>query len=145
MLQRAQLESAHSLILQRAESVYGALWQEMNRWITEAQQRGIDVQTNGSPYEKSIMLPVRSNPPQALAGSRTLTLTLKKDEHAIMIDGLKNPLGLRLEVFADNTVGLERDGIEISIHDAAILILDPFLFPEFAKISPASHASDSKA
>lgn len=121
MVQREELENRHAMILQHAERVYGLLWEEMTGSIKEAIQRGIDVHTNGTPYERLVVCP-----------PRTLTLTLKKESHLISVSGLRTPIELQLDVCSDNRVCLKRDGEETDIHDAAVLLLDPFLFPEFA-------------
>ena len=123
MIEREKIQNRRNLILQHAERIYGLLWREMNRWIEEGQERGLKIETNGSPFDKCVIVPNSK--------SRTLTLSLNKERHAISVSGLKAPLELLLNVCPDNTVCLKYEGAEIDIDKAAVLILDPFLFPEF--------------
>lgn len=129
MIELEKLRAHNDLILQHAERIYRLLWQEMNRWIEEAQERGIKVETNGSPLERSVVLPsqLASDLP------RILTISLKKELHVISVSGLQHPLELQLDVCPDNVVCLKHNGVEVNIDKAAILILDPFLFPELTR------------
>ena len=129
MNQRARKQECDRLIFQNAENIYNLLWKEMTKWIEEAQQRGIDVWTNGSPYERQVGFK------SVIAEQRQLTLALDKERQTIAIGGPRLFFVLQLAVCSDNTVCLKHDGKEIQIGDAAIKILDPFLFPEFAPVS----------
>ena|ERR1700683_308792 len=127
LTQRRRRGNRDSLIASNAEKIYNELWHEVNGWIEAAQEKGIDLIPNGSPYERTITLP---DPPHS--EPRVLTLSLNKAAQLISVSGLKSNFQLKFDVCADNRVCLKRGESEILLHDAAQQILDPFIFPEFA-------------
>jgi len=94
----------------------------------EAQTKGIDVIANGTPYERTVTVP---DPPNSEL--RVLTVSLDKAAQLISVSGLKSDFDLRFDVCQPhNRVCLKRGDSEITLHDAAQQILEPFIFPEFA-------------
>ena len=120
--QRAASKERDRLIAASAERMFGELWLTMAGFIEEAQQRGIEIFTNGMPLERVVTLTV---PP------RTLTVTLKKDQQMIAIRGVEGIYKLTFDVCPDHVVCLKLSGEPKSYSEAAQAILDPFLFPEF--------------
>jgi hypothetical protein len=73
LAQRRQRRSRDSLIASNAEKIYNDLWREVFGLVEVAQDRGIDLIPNGSPYERTVTLP---DPPNA--EPRVLTISLNK-------------------------------------------------------------------
>lgn len=127
LAQRRQRRSRDSLIASNAEKIYNDLWREVFGLVEVAQDRGIDLIPNGSPYERTVTLP---DPPNA--EPRVLTISLNKAVQLISVSGLKSNFNLQFDVCSDNRVCLKHGDAEVLLDDAARQILDPFIFPEFA-------------
>lgn len=122
-------EEDSALIREHAESIYNDLWNEITGWLKEAKEKGIPVGTNGAPHRRIVW---RS---RETGGNRIeLKINLEKEKGEISISG-GGISKLLLSVCDDGVVCLKHDGAQISIHDAAIAILDRFLFPDLPSTS----------
>ena len=92
MAQRRQRRSRDSLIASNAEKIYNDLWREVFGLVEVAQDRGIDLIPNGSPYERTVTLP---DPPNA--EPRVLTISLNKAVQLISVSGLKSNFNLQFD------------------------------------------------
>jgi hypothetical protein len=154
--EREKLQLRTLFISNNAERVFEDLWAEMRHWIDVAKSKKIPVSTNGSPYERIVKLntwPDRDNPTASPTVS-VLTIKLVKEKEEIEIASEpvldKREMGggtytvsggprqerLLFDLCEDNVVCLKLNGKQLSIHDAAIAILRPFLFPELS-VDPA--------
>ena len=112
----------NGLIAAEAERTYDVLWQEIGRFVEEAQLKQIKVLTNGSVYERIVVIPASPR--------KELRVVLKKYKQLIAVNGdIESPFDLVFDIRPDNIVCLKKDGIEVNPEAAAQLILDPFLFP----------------
>ena len=119
------------LIVQAAPVVFDNLWDAIIPWVEEAKKKNIPVFTNGTPYERIVVLstPVRFG--QSHSDPKHLTLSIAKDRSAIVVTGIgSEPTTLILDMCADGVVCIKHKGEKVSIADTAISLLDQFFFPE---------------
>lgn len=120
------LKTRRSMIREHALEIYEALWKEITEHLAEAKAKGFPVSTNGAPRKRLISL-LKQN----LSGdSFELEVSLVDGKDRIRASGDRVDLFLDLDLCPDNVVCLKLAGRQISIEDAAIRILDPFLFPQ---------------
>ena len=138
LAERQKRDEHEQLIADHAETIFNDLWAEIKRSVDEAKSKQIPVYTNGATYERVVLLsvigPTRhaqvfgEQVSQQQSPPKRLHIKLAKDNSGIIISG--PPEKLYFDVSEDNVVCLKCDKNQISIHDAARAILDPFLFPE---------------
>jgi hypothetical protein len=112
--------------------VYDDLWKEISDRVDDAKKRGELVETNGSPYERTVLMGAgyQARPED----SRQLTITLARTEGKIIaLDSDENSLGIELGVSEGDIVRPKHQGRTLTIPEAAKLILEPFLFPATPK------------
>ncbi len=121
---RADLVERVGLIRQHAIPIYDALWRQIVQFIEEAKEKGFDLHTNGALQKRIVRLAL------APKGSVEFTLSLDESKRHISASGDRVDLTFELDVFPNDIVSLKLFSRENSIEEAAISILDPFLFPE---------------
>jgi hypothetical protein len=110
-----------------SSNLYNELWDEISARVAEAQDGGMPVSTNGSSYERVVVYGSSSTLPYRKP--RQLTITLARDKSEIVADSNSDSLDIPIEVGADGVAYLKHRGKQLSIPQAAKLILEPFLFP----------------
>ena len=125
-----ELERRKSLILAEAEGIYESLWKQINEFINEAKGKGFSVDTNGSPLKRVVSLLVNPQTDQRWSQAETLHVELAQDRRSITATGRGGHLHMDIDIRDDNVVFLKIDGKAVAMRDAAIKILDRFLFPQ---------------
>jgi hypothetical protein len=111
-------------MLEAAPQLYDALWEQISAHVQEAKEKGVKVTTNGAAYNRVVKAPY----------NRAMKVHLGNDRQRIEITGLgPMVICLNLDVHPDGIVGLILEDSPISVADAAIQILDRFLFPELPR------------
>jgi hypothetical protein len=129
--ERARKEAAK--IRLHADSLYGELWREIAARVEDAKSKLV-VSTNGSEYRRVVL---RGG---AVTGAYhqpdKLIISLADDKQTLLIQFVdeyeSDPVTVReipLGVCDGDIVCLMHDGRQLSIPEAAKLILEPFLFP----------------
>lgn len=134
----AQAKAIRDRLMQIVEhegEIYEALWSELKAHIEAARAKSFpQLFTNGEPLSRVIGLPQSPVPPAMSASPKTIKIQLVKIIHSICIYGpgkSQHPsLKLQVDVCDDGVVCLTLDGMQISLKNAAIAILRPFLYPE---------------
>ena len=123
--ERAEKESAKVRL--RAEQLYDELWKEITDRVMDARNGGMLVSTNGSSYERVVLLggAVMLRP---FSEAKQLTITLE-DRRKIVVTWEDGTIEIPLRVRPDGVVCLTHQARELTIPEAAKLILEPFLFP----------------
>jgi hypothetical protein len=121
-------QQRNAAIRERAVEIYEALWREIVGHVGDAQAKGIAVSTNGAPRKRVVKLGKQN----LSGGYWEAEVSLPDSKDRIRAKGDRVDLIFMLDVCPDGVVCLRcSTGAEsISIEDAAIAILDPFLFPQ---------------
>jgi hypothetical protein len=128
--QQEEARARRTTIAQYAERIYAELWEAIVESVKEAQGLGIEIATNGSPLERTVMRPVIPKHDSWISTTpKELKISLKKDKQIIAITGITPSINLDFDLCADGRVCLKLDGAEINYSAAAQAILEPFLFP----------------
>jgi hypothetical protein len=123
-------EKERALISIHAEKVYNDLWKEISDRVDDAKKRGKPAETNGSPYERTVLMGAGNIYQTRPEDSRQLTITLARTEGKIIaLDSDGNSLDIELMVSEGDIVRPKHQGRTLTIPEAAKLILEPFLFP----------------
>jgi hypothetical protein len=107
------------------EIMYGNLWNEVIRCVTEAQSAGFRLFTNETTFERILRLTKLPS-----GNLKELIITLNRQQRTILVVAPSRRVEFGMDLCPDGVVCLQHDGKEIMIPDAAKLILDPFFFPE---------------
>lgn len=119
------------LIERAAPVVFDNLWDAIVPWVEEAKKRNMPVFTNGTPYERIVILSTPIRLGQTQSDPKHLTLSIAKDRSAIVVTGIgSEPTTLILDMCDDGVVCIKHKGEEVPIADIAISLLDQFFFPE---------------
>ncbi len=130
--QRESVFRRSALIEQAAGTILNNLWDAITPWVDEAKKRNMPVFTNGTPYERVVILSTPVLPGQSRSDPKRLTLSLAKDRSGIVVDGIGwEAVKLTFDVSDDGVVCIKQNGEEVSVSDLAISLLDQFFFPEF--------------
>jgi hypothetical protein len=134
LIEQEKLRKRKQFISARADEVFDSLWEAIKRLIGEAKQKlkGFTLSTNGGPEARVVELTKVPLNSQSGYFPKKLAINLAKDKSAVSVvipDG-GGSVQLILDICEDNVVCLKHEGEQISINDAAILALGPFLFPE---------------
>jgi hypothetical protein len=116
-----------NLAFQGAENIFRDLWSEIVRSVEEANTKGFVLRTNDSSFFDR---EISSLPGRSSSTSAVLHIKLAREKGVISADGPGVSIQFMLDTRSDDVVCLKHDGREILIKDAAIAILDPFLFHE---------------
>lgn len=125
----ADLESwkkRNATIRERASEIYEALWKEILGHLDDAKEKDFLVSTNGALRKRVIRLEKQNKSGQHFE----VEVILVDTKDRIRATGDRVNLSLDLDICPDGVVCLKLAGTPISIEDAAISILDPFLFPQ---------------
>ncbi|MGZ6311454.1 MAG: hypothetical protein ACXWOH_12535 [Bdellovibrionota bacterium] len=118
-----RVHERRTAILQHSRKLYDDLWEELTARLSEAREKGIGSDTNGSPSERVIIIK---------AGEwKEIHFALSQSLSSIAISGDKSQ-AFEIDTDKDNVVCLTHNGKVVSIPDAARLILEPLIFPELA-------------
>lgn len=130
--ERESITRRNQLIKASAEKVFNTLWEEIEKWLAEARNKGgFLIHTNGTLYERMIFASISPPPSEPSRNPKRLTVKLTKDKSAIVaIEFGVSPVKLLLDVRPNDVVCLKHNDKQVSMSEAAILVLDPFLFPE---------------
>ena len=129
--ERDERQRRSNLILQQAEKVFAALWDEIMNFIGEAMTKGFTLATNGSPSEREIIRTLIPMPAgRSISNPAHLYVKVVREKGIISATGPGVNIQFALHVRNDDVVCLTRDDKELSVQAAAIAILDPFLFPQ---------------
>jgi len=125
--EKRRLEERKQIVLVKAGSLFAALWNEIARCVTEAAQKGIPAAISVAAGNHVVYVPSKGG---AFA-RKEITLSLPKDRTSIAIAGSPvRKLDIDRSEGDGDGVGLKRDGKQISIPDAAVLLLDPLIFAD---------------
>lgn len=131
--QRKTISERKYLIDLHASKIYEELWSKITGYINEANQKGFYLYTNGSLHDRTVGL---RTPPVGRALSkeeRVFKLTLSGEQISAKESTNKGvSCTLRLDVCPDGIVCLKMSESQVSVDDAAIMILKKFIFPELA-------------
>jgi hypothetical protein len=129
--EKKALEERSMRIYSEAPRIHGELWKEIVVQINEAKGKGFEKILMMQPEE--ILLPVNPEAGQTSAAPRTLSLHLKRDHTAITAKISGTELALPLEVESGRVV-MKHEGKTLSVQNAAVVILDRFLFPDLKRL-----------
>ena len=102
-----------------AEAIFNELWDEVKQFVHEANSKGFQLTTNGSPHQRVIQ-----------CRGEVLRITLNRDAEVISVEAPTFNFTLSFAVGNDGVVGLKCNEKRVSLFQAARLVLDPFLFPD---------------
>jgi hypothetical protein len=123
---KRKIEGRSQAINDNAERIFDVLWEEISVWVKVAERKPIAIFTNGSPRARVVGVSLFPGPEP-----RSMTIGLCKENQSICVGGITPPVEFKFDLGPDNVVFLKHNGQKISIQDAAHLLLDMFLFPEF--------------
>jgi hypothetical protein len=121
-------QSRNATIRAHAVEIYEALWGEIAEHVKEAAQKGFQASTNGAPRKRNVSLEKENK--RGECWELQIMLVDAKDRIRAKGDRGNVDFFLDLDICPDGVVCLKLDGSRLSIEDAAIRILDPFLFPQ---------------
>lgn len=133
-----RLAERRRAITEHEGEMYSSLWEEVKRHVAAARSREsfAGVTMNGQPECRIVSLPLSPLSP-LFTFQRQVTVSLLREKHQILAEvadtdhgGSRVREALQIDVNQDNIVCLTRNGVEVSLKDAAIYILRPFLYPE---------------
>ena len=130
--ERENEKSRKSLILEQAEKIFTALWSDLRSFVDEANKKGFSLSMNGSTFEREITRAVIPVPAGQRYSPEILQVRLSREQGIVSAQGPGVNIEFVLAVCSDGVVCLKRGGKEVLSRDAAIAILDPFLFPSIA-------------
>ena len=133
--QRRRLAERNKAVAEAAEVLFNDLWQEITAQAKEAQEKSVAVGTDGSAHERIVWAPNVASLAQPM-NRRELKISLRKEIEQISVSGTEFSMNLSVAVGEDGVVCLKHNGTPVLIQEAARLILDQFLFPEFQTKKP---------
>jgi cobalamin biosynthesis Co2+ chelatase CbiK len=127
----AELRARESIIAAESGTIYEDLWNEIVERIEEAANKGMSrLLTNGSSYQRKIIVPQKVKPGQEYSNPKEYVLNLSKNQQAVTLTGPDLKLTLPLVLGEDKVVRLRHDGEEKIVKDVARSLLRPLLFPD---------------
>jgi hypothetical protein len=128
----AELRARHSTISECSCVIFNDLWKELLAGIREAEEKALGrLLTNGSPYERTIIVPVKPQPPQTVREPDVYEIRLTQDQQGITVKGPKTSFLLSLDLSEDDkVVRIRHEGEYKDPKEAAKLILRPMIFPD---------------
>ncbi|SPE34140.1 hypothetical protein SBA2_860010 [Acidobacteriia bacterium SbA2] len=133
--QRRRLAERNKAVAEAAEVLFNDLWVEITAQAKEAQEKSVAVGTDGSAHERIVWAPNVASLAQPM-NRRELKISLRKEVEQISVSGTEFSMNLSVTVGEDGVVCLKHNGEPVLIQEAARLILDQFLFPEFQTKKP---------
>jgi hypothetical protein len=128
LAESGETERVNQLIAEGAEKVYEDLWKEVMGFAEEAKTKGFMIRPNDSPHERLLRL-FRDPHDQRLERAEELRLGLAPDKKTITGSTRTAQFRFDLDVCDGGIICLKIDGGRISMRDAAIKIVDRWLFP----------------
>jgi len=126
-----QLRTRESEISIKAGTIFENLWDEILARIQEAEEKQlIAILTNGSPYERKLIVPQPIKPHQSGSYPKVYILALTKGQQAISFKGPDSTIILPFDLGDDKVVRIRHEGEPQTIQDIARSLLRPLLFPE---------------
>ena len=120
------LRQRNAIIREHAAAIYDALWGTIVEHLDEAKNKGFAVSTNGALQKRTVKLAK-----QNLSGDKfQFDLRLVDSKTQISAQGDRVKFMFDLDVCPDGVVCLKHERQVISVEDAAVRVLDPFLFPQ---------------
>jgi hypothetical protein len=118
------------LLAENENDVYGQLWDEISKCLTDAREHVPGLTTNGQPLSRTVLLPavIRGLGPT----HEMLKVSLDSQTHEIVAQGSRVNVRLKIDIDKDNIACLRVNGLEVSLKTAAEKVLKPFLFPLLA-------------
>jgi hypothetical protein len=129
----AALQARSKYITDSAMEVYEFLWREIMQVIEDARKHKFPLFTDVSFDDRVISLSVDPGPPATHRNRDELHVRLAADKHSITAVGPRVNIVLNLDICEDGIVCLKSKGEHIAVKDAAIKILDCFLFPDLPR------------
>ncbi len=131
---RERLQRDRATIELHAEAVYEELWSEISDRVADAAKRGMSARTNGSNYERTVLMggPIVGGVYRTRSEKlRQLTIRLNKAAGKIEVadDTDDRSIEMLLMVCENGIVRPSYQGRVLTIPEAAQMILRPFLFP----------------
>jgi hypothetical protein len=112
-----------------ADMIFGQLWGEIEAIIEGISNRGMQLETNGSPRNRVLIMGL---PPHGSERDqrRRLNLALASAPGAVTITAKSDAdeTIFNIEVGSDDIVCLKKQGHELTIQEAARAVMEPFLF-----------------
>jgi hypothetical protein len=133
--QRRRLAERNKAVAEAAEVLFNDLWEEITAQAKEAQEKSVAVGTDGSAHERIVWAPNVASLAQPM-NRRELKISLRKEIEQISVSGTEFSMNLSVAIREDGVVCLKHNGEPVLIQEAARLILDQFLFPEFQTKKP---------
>ena len=128
--QRKKLIERNNAIANNGESLFGELWGSIKACVAEGKAIGLAIETNGTSLERIV---ATCTPPD-MHKRKELRIKLDKYGEKVTISEPDRQIEFLIDVCDDGVICLKLDGKQVSIHEAARLILDPFLFPDLQAI-----------
>lgn len=128
--EQKQVRQRADLIAPSLGTLFHELWEEIKVSVNDAKARGIEVSTNGTTWERKVILSRAPLPGQSSREPDTLTIRVLKEKFVIAISGPQVNIEFQVDVCEDGVICLKQGKEQVSIPDATVRILDPFLFPD---------------
>jgi hypothetical protein len=126
--QAREREERSKSITNGAPDLYVSLWTEIVKIVEEAKRKRIPVFTNGTEIDRIVSFGAH-DVYESRQPLRQIHLNLGKDKPSINVSG-DISITFSVDLCPDNIVCLKEKDKQISTRDAAIRIMDQFLFPE---------------
>jgi len=130
--QRKKLIDRRNAVANNAENLFGELWIAIITCTTEAKASGLAVETNGTSLERVVAACTPPDPHKR----KELRIKLDKYGEKVTVSESGRETEFLIDVCDDGVICLKLDGKQVTIQDAARLILDPFLFPDLQSENP---------
>jgi hypothetical protein len=131
LAEREALDARERQIFTESPTIHGQLWNELTSQLQEAKKKQHFAKImfmNGE-----VLLPVDPRAGQDYSEPRKLKLQLSKDRSAIVAEVTGGNATFSVDA-EGQTVFLKFENKKVSIQQAAMLILDKFLFPELKRL-----------
>lgn len=146
--QRREIFLRNTQIEHDSERIFNDIWDAIIPFVEEAALKGINVSTNGTPFERTVSLSVVTETLTRRTASlpKVATIKLEKEKHVITVVGTQPNIELAIDICSDGVVCVKYQGRRVLIGGIAAYILDRFLFPDLAPMTQifACPASDDK-
>jgi len=127
----SELEARECEIAAHAASIFTEVWSEIIAKLKEAEANGLGgILTNGSYWERKLIVPRRPIPPATGANPDEYIIRLSDNKQKILVTGPQINVVLPLELGTDGVTRVHHEGELKTAEDVAKLILRPLLFPD---------------
>jgi hypothetical protein len=116
-------------VSEAADGVFDQLWEEIKEVCLAGKNRGMNLDTNGSPLSRVVLMLATHGQSNARSeNDRKLTISLSADRRSILAASDSGENEMKIEVCPDGVVCLKFQAHKVSSRDAAKIIMEPFLF-----------------